>query len=515
MNQPDKSCYAFGEFRLDVAERRLVRHGALISLAPKVFDTLLLLVKNSGHLVEKDEFMHQIWPDTFVGEDALARNISILRKALGGSSDSQSCIATVPTRGYRFVAPVQVLSESEPRVAEKQSSNETGVLAGTAAAKEEAWLQGQRQQGAATIGSGVAVSREPPGLRETPSLRSWPRRIAVVTLVLGVGIVAGLVTFYLLSPTPVPRVTRLERLTFSGNVDPWPRLVTDGSRIYFLQREGDHWNLMQTSVSGGESQIIPTPFKNAVVLDVSPDRANLLIGSFEERETLMPLWIRPTHGGALRRVGNITAYEAVWHPDGRRIVYIEEDGVYIANTDGTNTRNFAATDGRPGRLFWSPDGRVLRFGTASMRWEVSADGRVLHRFLHGSGAIPGYLIGSWSPDERYFFMDPFRDSRRDIWTIREERTLFHRHPAVAVRLTNGPMSYEGMVASTGSPKLFVVGMNAGGGEERYDPKTRQFAAFLAGVCFAPLAYSPDGQWVTSLAVPLLSELFENDWPNGM
>src|ERR1700756_2409780 len=106
MNQPRFLQYRFADFSLDVAERRLLRCGVPIPLAPRVFDTLALLLKNSGHLVEKEEFMKQLWPDTFVGDDALARNISILRKVLGGSSDSQSVIATVPKKGYRFVAKV-------------------------------------------------------------------------------------------------------------------------------------------------------------------------------------------------------------------------------------------------------------------------------------------------------------------------------------------------------------------------------------------------------------------------
>lgn len=496
MYQSPKSCFVFGEFRLDGAERRLLRNETPISLPPKILDTLLLLLENAGHLVEKDEFMKRLWPDTFVGEDALARNISILRKTLGESSDSQSCIATVPTRGYRFVAPVQVVSESELRARGKQPSKETGVLGEAATAKEEPKLPSQQEQRTATIGSGVAVSHEPPGLRETPKLRSWPRRIAFAALVLGAGSVAGLATFSLLSPAPVPRVTRLERLTYSGNVDPWPRLVTDGTRVYFLARQGDHWNLMQTSVSGGEAQIIPTPFKNAVVLDVSPDRANLLMGSFEERNARMPIWIRPVQGGALKRVGDVTAYEALWHPNSREIVYAEDDGVYIAGADGTNVRKLTATDEQPTMLSWSPDGRAMRFVTTTTNWEVSADGKVLQRFVKGSGDARDYLICSWSPDGRYFFVGSFKNGRKDIWAVRKMRALFHPSSSAPVRLTNGPMSYEGMAANTGGHKLFVVGMNDVGGVERYDPKTRQSAPFLPGICFGPLEYSPDGEWVT-------------------
>ena len=96
--------YAFGEFLLEVDERRLLRDGKDLALPPKVFDTLLLLVEKADHLVTKDEFMNRLWPDTFVGEDTLAQNISILRRVLSAASDGHEFVVTVPKRGYRFIA---------------------------------------------------------------------------------------------------------------------------------------------------------------------------------------------------------------------------------------------------------------------------------------------------------------------------------------------------------------------------------------------------------------------------
>lgn len=72
----------FGTFRLELDERRLLRDGEELLLSPKLFDTLALLVENPGHLITKEEFMSRLWPDTFVGEDTLAQNISLLRKVL-------------------------------------------------------------------------------------------------------------------------------------------------------------------------------------------------------------------------------------------------------------------------------------------------------------------------------------------------------------------------------------------------------------------------------------------------
>lgn len=98
--------YEFGSFRLDAKERLLLHDGDIVPLSPKAFDMLLALVENSGHLLEKNELMQKLWPDTFVEEGSLAQNISLLRKALG-ESESQKFIETVPRRGYRFVASVR------------------------------------------------------------------------------------------------------------------------------------------------------------------------------------------------------------------------------------------------------------------------------------------------------------------------------------------------------------------------------------------------------------------------
>lgn len=101
--------YEFGPFRLEPNERRLRRGDEIVALTPKAFDTLHLLVKNSGHLLEKDELIGMLWPDTFVEEGSLSNNIFLLRKALG---DNPEYIETVPGRGYRFIGSVRQLPKS-------------------------------------------------------------------------------------------------------------------------------------------------------------------------------------------------------------------------------------------------------------------------------------------------------------------------------------------------------------------------------------------------------------------
>src|SRR5437868_906804 len=97
--------YSFAAFRLNQAERTLMDGSAPIQIAPKVFDTLLMLVANAGHVLSKEKMLAEIWDDSFVEENNLAQNISTLRRLLGETSETKF-IETVPKYGYRFVAEV-------------------------------------------------------------------------------------------------------------------------------------------------------------------------------------------------------------------------------------------------------------------------------------------------------------------------------------------------------------------------------------------------------------------------
>jgi pimeloyl-ACP methyl ester carboxylesterase/DNA-binding winged helix-turn-helix (wHTH) protein/class 3 adenylate cyclase len=104
---PSRVCfYDFDDLRIDVEQRVLLRAGEVVGLTPKAFDTLLVLVQNSQHIIDKDTLLQTIWPDTFVEEANLAVNVSLLRKSLGERPDGGQYIETVPRRGYRFAAAV-------------------------------------------------------------------------------------------------------------------------------------------------------------------------------------------------------------------------------------------------------------------------------------------------------------------------------------------------------------------------------------------------------------------------
>jgi len=105
--------YRFGRFLVDPSEQCLFRDDVQIPLTGRAYETLLVLLERSGHLVEKADLFHRVWGDTFVEEGNLAVTISVIRKALGDDRDGNRFIETVAKRGYRFMAPVQVL-ETQP-----------------------------------------------------------------------------------------------------------------------------------------------------------------------------------------------------------------------------------------------------------------------------------------------------------------------------------------------------------------------------------------------------------------
>jgi len=109
MDRSPSSTYSFGDFRLDADKRLLFTNDdEPVALMPKAFDTLRYLVEHAGEVVEKDELMSAVWPDTIVEENNLSQNISLLRKVLGERPGDHRYIVTVPGQGFKFVADVRI-----------------------------------------------------------------------------------------------------------------------------------------------------------------------------------------------------------------------------------------------------------------------------------------------------------------------------------------------------------------------------------------------------------------------
>ena len=110
--QRAKQLYEFGPFRVDPEKETLLREGEPVALTPKTFQILLVLIRHNEEVVTKDDLMKTVWPDTFVEEANLSRNIFMLRKALG-ETPQDKYIVTVPGRGYRLAENVHLVPEQE------------------------------------------------------------------------------------------------------------------------------------------------------------------------------------------------------------------------------------------------------------------------------------------------------------------------------------------------------------------------------------------------------------------
>jgi DNA-binding winged helix-turn-helix (wHTH) protein/TolB-like protein len=212
------STVRFGAFVLEPGERRLTRDGEVVALPPKVFDTLVVLVEAGGHLVDKEVLMARVWPDTFVEEVNLARNVSMLRKALGDTQEAQAVIETVPKRGYRFVARI------------------AGIGDGPSAAGADAAVGDRRGAGGVPPAAG--------GIRPRPYRLAWPL-VLVVTATLMVAALVGLSSRRDVSPSTstVESSASLIILPFAVRTDRpedefLGRVLADGSSLVLTGRAG-------------------------------------------------------------------------------------------------------------------------------------------------------------------------------------------------------------------------------------------------------------------------------------
>ncbi len=351
------------------------------------------------------------------------------------------------------------------------------------------------------------------GRRPRLQWRIWPAILVSAVVIL----TAVLSALYLLAPLPPPKVLRSVRITSDGQqklvslVIPIP-MVTDGSRIYFPQAAAGAFGLAQVSVTGGETVPFPMPSNSPVgtygtsLLGISPDQSELLASTFWGSETGR-LWALPALGGSPRRLGDLLAHDGAWSPDGQKIVYANGSDLYVAKSDGTESRKLVALTGRPGWLRWSPDASMLRFTvydsktSSSSLWEVSSDGPNLHPLLPGWNRLAEECCGNWTQDGKYFVFQSQREGMTNIWAIREKSRFFEKPRREPVQLTLGPMNVYVPVPSTDGKKLFVVGAQRRGELIRFDGKSGQFVPYLSGMSTEHLDFSRDGEWVTYVAYP--------------
>ena len=132
MSQDMNGVFEFGRFRLDLAQAYVPRGPESSISQPKAVNTLAVLVRERGRIVDKDALIQEVWPNTFVEENSLTRNISVLRRVLGSQASGEPLIETVARRGYRLAVPVtEVMPAADPPAASPTSgADDAGEWAG-------------------------------------------------------------------------------------------------------------------------------------------------------------------------------------------------------------------------------------------------------------------------------------------------------------------------------------------------------------------------------------------------
>jgi Tol biopolymer transport system component len=218
-----------------------------------------------------------------------------------------------------------------------------------------------------------------------------------------------------------------------------------------------------------------------------------------------PLIVLPLPTGAAHRVGDILAHDASWSADGNKIAYANEHELYVANSDGTESRKVAALPSSAWWPRWSPDGKVVRFtvldglGGHSL-WEVSSDGSRLHR-LFAEGAEPLVeCCGNWTADGKYFVFASTLAAESQLWAVRDGSGLFGEARELT-RLSSGPMSLFAPLPGDDGKRVFSIATQPRGQLVRYDARVGEFLPFLSAISAEDVDFSRDGQWITYVSFP--------------
>ncbi len=488
MTTPERTppVYRLDEFEVDLRAGELRRNGVRVPLQDLPLRLLGILADHAGQVVTREEIQQRLWPgETFVDfEDGLNTAIRKLRQALDEDARQPRLIETIRGYGYRLLVPVELIQPPGPRMAVAPDATDSPASDETAP----------------VFPATPEVENRSTGSSSEAAPNRWIRwTLGTSTALLVSGMLFALWWF---TPLPPPTVRDVIPITTSGRVDTcWP-IVIDGGRLFYLERDGDHWNLLQTSMVGGEPQPVAVPFaSNMMVFDVSPDRSQLLVGTFVQRDDLRTMYTMPVQGGPPVRLGAVVANGAKWSPKGGALAFTEGGEVWTSSVDGSNAKLIVSKMSHIEWLNWSPDGLRLRFTSgdpltsATALWEVDADGRNLHQLLEGWTTPSSERRGAWSTDGRYFVFTSKHDGHLDVWMLREHSDSWRRSPAGPFRLTSGPLSAAGAMMSSDDKRVYFCGAHPSFVLSEFDPVRSGIAPILPQLGAAEAAFSRDAEWL--------------------
>jgi Tol biopolymer transport system component/DNA-binding winged helix-turn-helix (wHTH) protein len=513
MRKQTKQLYEFGPFRLDVDERLLMRDERTAPLPPKVFDTLLVLVENSGRLVSKEELMQSLWPDTFVEESNLTQNISQLRRALGDGATGAKYIETIPKRGYRFVANVQSVVKGDVASSNDESKTESaqvngqvngaGVLQLDAAAAAGVFDNGHASHIPLTTaepapdGHGHTIQ---PGVEASPEKLSRRRLLSIASLLfvsLVIIAVAVAVASRNASDGDAQSVTAFQQITLSKLTTSGkallPAISRDGKFVAYVVEEGDLQSLWIRQVAAASAAQVVAPsevvfkgvtfaFDNNFIYYVARQRGGSMA------ETSNKLHQVPLLGGAPREITAGVDSPITFSPNGQYFAFVRnypaqrETALIVARLDGSEERKLAIRK-RPETLSmqgpsWSPDGRLIACAAGASGYGDSSMQALAISVEDGSsmpiGSQTWTFIGQidWLGDGGGVV---FSSWQRSSGVYGDQIWMLTFPKGEARRITNDMSSYVGVSVSTNSApgmlvtqrtdrvsRIWILAENAGG-----------------------------------------------------
>jgi Tol biopolymer transport system component/DNA-binding winged helix-turn-helix (wHTH) protein len=437
--------YEFGPFRVDTVKYVLTRDGEVAPLNLKAFEILLALIENRGQVLEKNELLQRVWPDTMVEENNLARNISALRKALDEQPNEHQYILTVPGRGYRFVASVREMDgASEDFIALSANGSKADAAALHAVNGKEIAAEpviNEAHEGSEAINGKIIPHRR------------WAiiALAALATLMMAV-LAVSLIGRRSQDDSPAPQQRKLWQLTFDSGLESEPSWSPDGRMIAYSSDRSGNFDIWVQPVGEGNPVRVTTSEAHDWQPDWAPEGNRLVFRS--ERDG-GGLFVTPVFGGKERKVSSFGSHPR-WSPDGAQILFYsspfetaEIPKVYVVGLNGLPPREVMA-DFLPQfsffRLAWRPDGKHLSLWGWSRQdkwsfWTIPLDGgppvkseidpKVEGRIKEASVTLSDFL---WSPSGQTLYFEGTSQSVRNLWKVEvEPRSL--RWTAGPERLT--------------------------------------------------------------------------------
>ncbi len=485
---PAKSKLSFGLYEVDLQTGEMWKAGFRIKLQSQPFKVLTALLERPGQIVTREELQLRLWGrDTVVDFDhSLGTAVNKIREALGDSAENPRFIETLSKRGYRFIAPVGVMSEAPAEAvppAERAVAEVPTAVVSTAPRPER-----------------VATSVEP--VASPRRLRS--RSFAPVYLLAGVLVLLAGVGLLLHSgagrssgPPHIGKVTQSGHLaTNLSHMENLAAGVTDGVHLFAPMIDNGQVTLAAISLNNGAVAAlnIPREVASPALGDISPDGSRLLVREHLSPESEQSLWVVPTIGGSGQRVGNVLAHEATWMPDGSGILYANGNDLYLTHLTGNNPQLFAHLPGRAFWMRWKPGGGLLRFTiidpiahTVAL-WELRDRDRKAVPVLAGFTTPASECCGVWNANGTRYIFQSTRGGSSDLWELKDE------HTSDPVRLTDGPLQFQSPVASRTDNRLYFLGVDARSEVQRLTPNGLvPDKSFLSGA--TRVDYSRDAHWV--------------------